>query len=115
MIKIKALVKKNQPKKSPPSQNQEQRNFASGVPTVKDLLAPSAIEVDFNHLRIDNKYFRSLFVAGYPRFVNANWLSPLINFDHTLDTAMFIYPVEIKGTLDDGSRNCHRYSTGQGG
>jgi conjugal transfer ATP-binding protein TraC len=101
MIKIKALVKKNQPKKSSPSQNQEQRNFASGVPTIKDLLAPSAIEVDFNHLRIDNKYFRSLFVAGYPRFVNANWLSPLINFDHTLDTAMFIYPVEIKGTLDD--------------
>jgi len=72
--------------------------------TIKDLLAPSAIEIDFNHLRIDNKYYRSLFVAGYPRFVNANWLSPLINFDHTMDIAMFIYPVDIKGTLDDLKR-----------
>ncbi|MDD3532231.1 MAG: ATP-binding protein [Candidatus Shapirobacteria bacterium] len=101
MIKINPFSKKKPPEKNSSGSNQKQSSFASGVPTIKDLLAPSAIEVDFNHLRIDNKYFRSLFVAGYPRFVNANWLSPLINFDHTLDIAMFIYPVEIKGTLDD--------------
>ncbi|MDD3679253.1 MAG: ATP-binding protein [Candidatus Shapirobacteria bacterium] len=98
----KVFSKKNQPEKTVPAKgSQEQRTLGDGVLVIKDLLAPSAIEVDFNHLRIDNKYFRSLFVAGYPRFVNANWLSPLINFDHTMDLAMFIYPVEIKGTLDD--------------
>ena len=75
--------------------------FGAGVPTIKDIIAPSAIEVDFSYLKIDNKYLRTFFVAGYPRFVSANWLSPLINFDHTLDISMFIYPVEIKGTLDD--------------
>ena len=42
-----------------------------------------------------------MFVAGYPRFVSANWLAPLINFDHSLDVAMYIYPVEGKGVLDD--------------
>jgi type IV secretory pathway VirB4 component len=40
-------------------------------------------------------------VAGYPRFVSANWLSPLINFDYSLDISLFIYPIEGKGVLDD--------------
>ncbi|MEK7154928.1 MAG: ATP-binding protein, partial [Patescibacteria group bacterium] len=66
-----------------------------------DALAPKEIEVDFNTLKIDDWYFRSLFVTGYPRFVAANWLSPLINFDHSLNISMFVYPVESKSTLDD--------------
>ncbi len=102
MIKLKNILgKKTQNKEEDKKKDKNQRSFGDGISTIKDLLAPSAIEVDFNHLRIDNKYFRSLFVAGYPRFVNANWLSPLINFDHTIDIAMFIYPVDVKGTLDD--------------
>ncbi|MCJ7829626.1 ATP-binding protein, partial [Patescibacteria group bacterium] len=52
-------------------------------------------------LKIGNKYFRTLFIAGYPRFVTADWLGPLINFDHSLDIAMYIYPVEGKSVLDN--------------
>ncbi|MEK7091100.1 MAG: DUF87 domain-containing protein [Patescibacteria group bacterium] len=70
---------------------------ATSVPTI----APQSITVDFNTLKIDDWYFRSLFVAGYPRFVTANWLAPLINFDHSLNISMFVYPVESKSTLDD--------------
>ena len=33
--------------------------------------------------------------------MGANWLSPVINFDHTLDISMFYYPVKSKGILDD--------------
>ena len=69
--------------------------------TVQDMIAPSAIEVDFDHLKINNHFVRSLFVAGYPRYVNANWLAPLINYDHSLDVSLFIYPVESKTVLDD--------------
>lgn len=70
--------------------------------TVQDIIAPSAIEVDFDYLNINNKRFiRTLFVAGYPRYVSGNWLSPLINFDHSLDISLFIYPVESKTILDD--------------
>jgi len=72
-----------------------------GMVSIQDVVAPGAIEVDFDYLKIGNKYFRTLFVAGYPRFVSANWLAPLINFDHSLDVAMYIYPVEGKGVLDD--------------
>ncbi|PJE67449.1 hypothetical protein COU95_02385 [Candidatus Shapirobacteria bacterium CG10_big_fil_rev_8_21_14_0_10_40_9] len=75
--------------------------LGAGMVSVQDVIAPSAIEVDFDYLKIGNTYFRTLFVAGYPRFVSANWLSPLINFDHSLDISMFVYPVEGKTVLDD--------------
>lgn len=69
--------------------------------TAADIIAPEKIVVDFSTLQTDATYFRTLFVSGYPRFVSANWLSPLINFDHALNISMFIYPVESKSTLDD--------------
>lgn len=75
--------------------------LAQGLTDVKDIIAPSALEVDFDHLKIGNHYFRTLFVSGYPRFVGANWLAPLINSEHTLDISFFYYPVESKGVLDD--------------
>ena len=68
---------------------------------VKDVIAPEVIEVDFNHIQIGERYFRTLFVSGYPRFVSANWLSPLINFDHSLDISFFCYPVSSAGILQD--------------
>lgn len=75
--------------------------LSQGMVSVQDVIAPGALEVDFDHLKIGNKYFRTLFVAGYPRFVTANWLAPLINFDQSLDVAMYIYPVEGKSVLDE--------------
>jgi len=75
--------------------------LAKGLVDIKDLIAPPALEVDFDHLKIGNTYFRTLFVSGYPRFVGANWLAPLINFEHTLNIAMFYYPVGSKGVLED--------------
>ncbi len=75
--------------------------FNQGLSSVKDIIAPGAIEIDFNFQKIANTYFRTLFVSGYPRFVNANWLSPLINFDHSLNIAMYIYPIEGKGIMED--------------
>ncbi len=77
------------------------QTLAEGQIGVQDVIAPSAIEIDFDYLRIGNTYLRTLFITGYPRFVGANWLAPVINFDHTLDISMFYYPVESKGVLDD--------------
>ncbi|KKS20951.1 MAG: Type IV secretory pathway VirB4 component-like protein [candidate division WWE3 bacterium GW2011_GWC1_41_7] len=75
--------------------------LAQGMVNVRDIIAPSALEVDFSHIRIGNTYYRTVFISGYPRFVGANWLSPVINFDHTLDISMFYYPVKAKGVLED--------------
>lgn len=75
--------------------------IAQGMVSVVDIISPSAIEVDFNNLKIGNTYFRTLFISGYPRFVGANWLAPIINFEHSLQISMFYYPIEAKGVLDD--------------
>lgn len=79
-------------------------SLAKGVVSVKDIIAPPAIEVDFDYIKIGSTYYRTLFVVGYPRYVQANWLSPLINFVHTLEISMYQYPVEAKGVLDDLKR-----------
>jgi conjugal transfer ATP-binding protein TraC len=75
--------------------------LAKGQVGAQDIIAPSAMEVDFDYLKIGSTFVRTLFVSGYPRFVGANWLAPIINFDHTLDISMFYYPIESKGVLSD--------------
>jgi len=71
---------------------------------IKDLIAPSYAEIDFNHIKIDNKFYRTLYVAGYPRYVSPNWLHSLISFDRALYTSMFIYPTESKDVMEDLKR-----------
>lgn len=78
--------------------------LAKGDVSIKDLIAPSYVEVDFNHIKIDNKYYRTLFVVGYPRYVSANWLYSLITYDHPLNVSMFIYPSESKTILNELKR-----------
>jgi len=84
--------------------NAQARQFARGLTTLADIIAPPSIEVDFSHLKIGSLLYKTMFVAGYPRFVDANWLSPLINFDYPLSVSMFIYPSEGKGVLEDLKR-----------
>lgn len=92
------------------SQTQEQldqekiKEFSRGLVTIQDIVAPEAIELDFTYQKINSTYTRTLFVAGYPRAVPANWLAPLINFPHQLNTAMFIYPVDSGEILDNLKR-----------
>lgn len=71
---------------------------------VTDLISPESIIVDFDSLQIGSTLYRTLFVAGYPRFVSANWLAPIINFDSSIDIAMFIYPVESRDILNNLKR-----------
>jgi hypothetical protein len=78
--------------------------LAKGTVSVKDIIAPSFIEVDFNNIKIDDKYYRTLFVVGYPRYVAENWLYSLITFDHPLYISMYIYPTESKEVLDELKR-----------
>lgn len=75
--------------------------FAQGMLTIRDLIAPSGMEHDFGFLRIGQTYYRTFFIAGYRREVGANWLSPLINFPHALDIAMFYYPVDAREVLNN--------------
>jgi len=69
--------------------------------SVLDAVAPKTIEIDFDYIKINGVYFRTLFISGYPRFVSPGWLEQVINFDSSLDISFYIYPVEVKGVLED--------------
>ena len=69
--------------------------------TVFDAIAPQSIEIDFDYFKINDVYFRTIFVGGYPRFVSPGWLEPVVNFDSSLDISFYIYPVDGKSVLDD--------------
>lgn len=96
----------SKPKKQAQTQNRVSAVdvLGKGMVGITDLIAPSYIEVDFNHIKIDSKYYRTLFVTGYPRYVGPNWLYSLITFDHPLYISMFIYPDESKDVLEDLKR-----------
>lgn len=68
--------------------------------SIKDIVAPIDMEVDFNDLQMGDYYFRTFFISGYPRIVGPNWLSPIINFEHSLRISTFYYPVESKDILE---------------
>jgi conjugal transfer ATP-binding protein TraC len=76
----------------------------AGPITIKDMIAPPVIDVDFDVLKVGNTFYRTLFVSGYPRFVSANWLEPLISFNHTLEIAMYVYPTKSEEVLENLKR-----------
>lgn len=69
-----------------------ERIYREGLATIKDLIAPSSLEFMFDKARISGLYTKSFFVYAYPRYTEVNWLSPVINFDVSMDISMFIYP-----------------------
>lgn len=72
-----------------------------GMVSLTDVIAPSSVEVDFNYIRVGERFFKTFFAVGYPRYVSPNWLSPLIDFDHSMTISMFIYPADSPDVLTD--------------
>jgi len=68
--------------------------YWEGLASVKDLIAPSSMEIKYDSLRMDGMYAKSFYAFAYPRYFNANWLSPVINFDISMDISQFIYPID---------------------
>lgn len=73
-----------------------EKTFHEGMVTIKDIIAPAAIEINFDHIRLGKYFIKSFFVFTYPRYIYTDWLSPVINFDVTMNTSIFIYPQESK-------------------
>lgn len=90
---------------------EEAKRFAQGLLSVQDIIAPSGIEIDFNELRIGSTFYRTYFIAGYPREVGPNWLSPIVNFPHALDISMFYYPIDARSVLKNLRRKITEMQT----
>jgi type IV secretory pathway VirB4 component len=71
-----------------------ERIYNEGVTRLKDLIAPSSMKVNYRGLQLSGLFTRSFYVYSYPRYINTNWLSPVVNFDATMDISHFIYPID---------------------
>lgn len=82
-------------------QAEVEQAFLRGMNTLRDLIAPSSLEIHSSYFRLGTKYGRTLYVYGYPREIYTGWLSGLINIDEVLDISMFVYPVESQVVLQN--------------
>ncbi|MEJ7653205.1 MAG: hypothetical protein WKH64_07610 [Chloroflexia bacterium] len=58
-------------------------------------IAPAAVEVQRDHIRLESRYKRVLKLVGYPRIVQAGWLNPLIEFERPLEISLHITPLNV--------------------
>ena len=82
-------------------QQEIEAEFLKGITTLRDVIAPSSLEIQATHFRLGTKYARTIYVYGYPRQIYTGWLSPIINLDEVVDVSMFVYPVESQVVLNN--------------
>ena len=66
---------------------------------LKDIIAPSALEIQPKSINLGDKIARTYFVISYPSTLTDNWLSPIINLDKVFDISITIHPSDTSQVL----------------
>jgi len=72
---------------------EEERVYREGTVAIRDLVAPSAFQVQSNFIQLGDTFLRTIFVITYPRYISVGWSAPILNLNITMDVSMFFYPV----------------------
>lgn len=96
---LKGSKKESQKKATQAADDETLLQFNQGISSLRDILAPAAYKVSPKFLEIDGKFTTTLFITTYPRYLDTNWFSPIVNFDIEFDAAMFIYPQDSAAIL----------------
>ena len=67
--------------------------------TLSEYLAPGAFNIAPSHIQIGDKFARTVFLATYPRYLQTNWFSPVINLDRVFDVSVFVLPKNTSTVL----------------
>lgn len=86
------LHRSSDKKKMPTEQQATVKEYQNSISSLRDIVAPAAFRIMPKYLEIDGKFATTLFVITYPRFLDTNWFSPIVNLDMEFDIAMFVYP-----------------------
>lgn len=76
-----------------------EKTYREGLTTLKDLLAPAALNFQSSYFELNGKFARSFFVLAFPRYLSSNWLSFIINAEGALDVSLFVYPIDSESIL----------------
>lgn len=82
-------------KKSPVIDAMEESDILS----IKDLIAPSFLELNQNNLKIEDRLSKSFFVFSYPQYLSSAWIYPIVTLNVVMDLSFFIQPVDTGETL----------------
>ncbi len=71
----------------------------SAVLDLKEIIAPSALEVGPKTIDLGEKLSKTFFIISYPKFISDNWFSEVINLDREFDISIFVYPINTEYAL----------------
>jgi len=72
--------------------------------SIADMIAPPAVEVNSNFIKLGEKYAKTFFILSYPGSIFSNWLSPITNSDRVLDISIHIGPTNAADVLHQLNR-----------
>jgi conjugal transfer ATP-binding protein TraC len=73
--------------------------YQSAVLDLKDIIAPSALDINSKYIDLGEKLSRTFFIISYPRFLSDGWFGQVINLDKEFDISIFINPIESEMAL----------------
>ncbi len=68
--------------------------YRAGILELKDVIAPSALQITPKLLHLGDKVARTFYVISYPRFLSEDWFAPVINLDKVFDVSIFVQPID---------------------
>ncbi len=69
-------------------------SYTPGAADIKNVIAPAGLEINANHLKIGDKFVKTIFILTYPRYLASGWFDPIINSPNLLDISVFVHPVD---------------------
>lgn len=74
---------------------------AANNTNLRDMIAPGAIGIESRGLVVGSLRTRSYFIMSYPRYLNDNWFSPIINLDKVFDVGIHVSPQDTAKVMSD--------------
>ena len=75
--------------------------YSAAAMELRDIIAPSAIEIGSGSIKIGDKISKTYFTMSYPKFLTEGWLAPIINLDKIFDVSVHIAPINSAEIMKD--------------
>lgn len=85
----------------------------NGTLRVNDLIAPDAIELDVNFIKVGDRYLRTIIVTGYPRTSRIGWLNSLYSYAANIDISSHVEPLKTDQVIKALNKKIGQYTSTQ--
>lgn len=75
--------------------------YGAAAMELRDIIAPSAVEIGSGFIKIGDKIAKSYFTMSYPKYLTEGWLAPIINLDKIFDVSVHIAPINSAEIMRD--------------